>query len=136
MLHSPQQALWGYRRLLSLLCILATSLPWTLGRQPGIRMLPSSSAWLQTDWVAALRQGTPVLAGDLNARTTTARDWPGDQTCSPRSSCDRSSNNRWHWLLRFCVEYGARICNGRVSLGVQHMVLEGLKVLDLLWHPP
>ena len=47
---------------------------------PGMEAREADAALFQrlaADWVAASRQGTPVLSGDFNARTKSGKDWPG-----------------------------------------------------------
>ena len=75
-------------------------------------------AWfdnLTSDWAATSASGIPLLAGDFNARTADAPDWPDPEPAwRPRQSCDSARvNPHGTNLLEFCHTTGARILNGR-----------------------
>ena len=68
------------------------------------------------EWVAAVESDmVPVLAGDLNAHTATAPDWPAEEAGTPRCSTDSKCDRRGMLLLQFCADLGACIANGRAA---------------------
>ncbi len=71
---------------------------------------------LGEDVAAAVAEGLVILAGDFNARTGSAPDWPADSdpSCGPRSSSDCGAlNSHGHSLLQLCISAGLVLCNGR-----------------------
>ena len=87
--------------------------------QPAREAEEDAAAWfarLAADWVEAEQAGwIPTVAGDLNARTAAAPDWPAWQGGTPRRSADSVLDPRGRQLLQFCGDVGALIANGRVA---------------------
>ena len=86
--------------------------------QPAPAAEEEAAGWfarLAADWVAAAEAGwVPTVAGDLNARTAAAPDWPAWESGVPRRSADTALDPRGRQLLQICSDMGACIVNGRV----------------------